>query len=77
MFVHITTRGITMKRILREKEVARITQRSRASRWRDEKAGRFPRRVCIGQNAIGWFEDEIMEWLETRPRGLNNHGPDV
>ncbi len=66
-----------MKRILREKEVARITQRSRASRWRDEKAGRFPRRVCIGQNAIGWFEDEIMEWLETRPRGLNNSGLDA
>jgi prophage regulatory protein len=59
-----------MKRILREREVAQLTHRSRVSRWRDERAGRFPRRVRIGPNAVGWFADEIPAWLETRPRGI-------
>ncbi len=58
-----------MRRILREHEVARLTGRSRVSRWRDEKAGKFPRRVRIGPNAVGWFEDEILEWQESLPRG--------
>lgn len=66
-----------MKRILRDQEVGRITGRSRVTRWRDEKAGKFPRRVRIGPNAVGWFEDEIQEWLESRPRGLNTDGPDA
>ncbi|MCP4400851.1 MAG: AlpA family phage regulatory protein [bacterium] len=66
-----------MRKILREPEVSRITGRSRVSRWRDERAGKFPKRVHIGPNAIGWFEDEIQEWLETRPRGLNTDKPDA
>ena len=59
-----------MRKIIREQQVATLTGRSRASRWRDEKAGTFPRRVRIGRNAVGWFEDEIQAWLESRPRGM-------
>jgi prophage regulatory protein len=59
-----------MRRILREREVAELTHRSRVSRWRDERAGRFPLRVRIGPNAVGWFADDIQVWLEARPRGI-------
>lgn len=29
-----------------------------------EKAGRFPLRVRIGQNRVGWVYDEIVTWIE-------------
>ncbi len=53
-------------RILRRNEVKRRTGRSDASIWRDEQAGRFPRRVRIGPNAVGWLEEEIESWLRER-----------
>ena len=31
-----------------------------------EKAGQFPRRVRLGQNRVGWVEDEINQWIEAR-----------
>lgn len=33
---------------------------------REERAGRFPRRVRIGRNTVGWVADEIEEWLAQR-----------
>jgi len=34
-----------------------------------EKAGNFPIRIRLGQRSVAWYEDEIIKWLETRPRG--------
>ena len=34
-----------------------------------EKAGKFPSRIQLGQRSVGWHEQEIIEWLESRPRG--------
>ena len=31
-----------------------------------EKAGRFPKKVRISANRVGWFEDEILQMLEER-----------
>ena len=31
-----------------------------------EKAGLFPKRVRLGQNRVGWVEDEINQWIEAR-----------
>lgn len=31
-----------------------------------EKAGRFPKRVQLGPNSVGWLEDEIQAWIEAR-----------
>ena len=36
---------------------------------REEKAGRFPQRVQLGPNSIGWVEEEIDQWLAERARG--------
>src|SRR5262245_8361605 len=39
-----------------------------------ERQGAFPKRVKLGsgtrQGAVGWWEDEIDDWLERRPRGM-------
>ena len=31
-----------------------------------EKAGRFPRRLSVGANRIGWLLSEIEAWIEDR-----------
>lgn len=54
--------------IIRLPEVKRRVKKSPVQIWRDVRAGKFPAPVRIGDNAIGWFEDEIDEWLSMRPR---------
>jgi predicted DNA-binding transcriptional regulator AlpA len=34
-----------------------------------ERDDKFPTRVRIGPNEVGWFEHEIDRWLEDLPRG--------
>ncbi len=46
---------------------------SRVTVWRDERAGRFPKRVQTSQGRVGWIGSEIKHHLETRPRV--NPGP--
>lgn len=33
---------------------------------REEKAGRFPKRVHYGVNSVAWIEDEILDWQGAR-----------
>jgi prophage regulatory protein len=56
------------RRILRLPAVEAKTGDSKSTIRRKEVAGLFPRRVQIGPNAIGWFEDEIDAHLEALPR---------
>jgi len=44
------------------------TGKDRVQGWRDVRAGRFPPPIELGPNSIGWFEDEIDDWLASRPR---------
>lgn len=57
-----------VRKILREPEVKQRTGRSRPQRWRDIRAGKFPAPIELGPNSIGWFEDEIDDWLASRRR---------
>lgn len=56
--------------ILRLPAVKLKTQLSRSSIYRLEALGQFPKRVrlCPGGTATGWYENEIDEWLASRPR---------
>lgn len=58
-------------RVVREAERLKITGRSRATWWLDEKSGNAPKRIRIGANAVGWRLSELMEWLQTRDRSLS------
>lgn len=33
---------------------------------REEKAGRFPKRVRLGPSTVGWVEEEIDNWFSDR-----------
>lgn len=60
-----------MKRIIRTTEVLKIVQFSRSTLWRKVKKGKFPAPVELGHNSTGYFEHEIQEWLNSRPRKVN------
>ena len=42
--------------------------KSRVQIWRDVQAGQFPAPIDLGPNSVGWYEDEVDEWLASRPR---------
>ncbi len=50
------------------KRCSEATGKSRITIWRDVKAGTFPAPIELGPNSVGWYEDEINDWLASRPR---------
>ncbi len=52
-------------RIISWKQLKEMVPWSRQHLSRLEKAGKFPQRVQIGQNRVGWVYDEIVVHLET------------
>ena len=66
---------ITMHdRLLRRRDVERITGISRASIYRLMQEGDFPRPVKVGSTAVRWKESDIAAWIETRPVATNELG---
>jgi prophage regulatory protein len=63
------------RKIIRKSAVKEQTGLSDTTIWREEKAGRFPRRVQITANAVGWFQDEITAWVHERIRGSKSPSP--
>ncbi len=53
-------------RFLRIDEVIDKVGLSRPTIWRLERAGEFPRRRQLGRNSVGWVEDEIEQWMQSR-----------
>lgn len=55
-------------KIIRSKEVQKLTGLSRTSLWRLERSGDFPSRVSLGPGSVGWQLGEVREWLDTRQK---------
>ena len=55
-----------VERYVREPECRERTGLSRMTRWRLEENGKFPRRRRISENAVGWLESELSDWLTSR-----------
>ncbi len=58
------------RKIIRSKQVQERSGYSRVQIWRKSRDpdDDFPAPVQLGPNAIGWYENEIDTWLESRPR---------
>lgn len=54
---------IETQRIIRKTELFSKLGLSDATIWRLEKAGKFPKRIKLGGNSVGWFDGEINAWL--------------
>jgi prophage regulatory protein len=63
------------RNILREPACEKKSGLSSTTRWRLERKGEFPARVRLSANAIGWYEDEIDEWIASRSRAREQTFP--
>ena len=54
-------------RLLRRREVERITGLSNSSIYRLMPQGKFPERVYVSSKAVRWRESDINDWLDSRP----------
>jgi prophage regulatory protein len=61
--------------LIRKAEVKAQTGYCHQHIARLEKKGEFPVRVRLGINAVAWWQDEIDEWLASRPRGAAPQKP--
>ena len=57
---------ISKHRIIRKPQLLGMIGLSDPTVWRLERAGKFPRRIKLGSNSIGWIEFEVFQWLETK-----------
>lgn len=51
-------------RLLKIKEVKRLTTKGWTSIDRLEAAGQFPKRIRIGPRSVAWLESEIQKWIK-------------
>jgi prophage regulatory protein len=61
------------QRILRRKEVCHQTGLSYSTVDRLEKAGKFPRRLRLSTQAVGWELGQVEEWIASRERVVAGH----
>jgi len=50
-------------RIIRRAEVRSRSGYSDMHIYRLEKVGKFPKRIQIGPNAVGWLDSEVDDWI--------------
>jgi predicted DNA-binding transcriptional regulator AlpA len=62
-------KGATGRNVIRGwSGLSKKIKKSRVQGWRDVRAGLLPPPIELGPNSIGWFEDELDQWLASRPR---------
>ena len=55
-----------MKRMLSKRQVKELVLYSPQHIARLEAAGQFPKRIKLGVNRVGWLEEEVLDWLQSR-----------
>lgn len=58
-----------MTAILRINDVVKITSMSNSTIYELIKSHDFPRPKRLGKRAVGWLQDDIEDWINTRPKG--------
>jgi prophage regulatory protein len=53
-------------KILRLPKVIERTGLSRSTIYQSIQDGKFPEAVCLGPRAVGWVEEDIEAWLQSR-----------
>jgi prophage regulatory protein len=69
-------RGETAMRILSKRQLRELVLYSPQHIARLEAAGKFPKRVQLGECRVGWIEAEVLEWLQERIR-RRDQSPDI
>lgn len=54
-------------RIVRLKEVQRMTGLSRSTIYAEIAQGNFPKQIQLtGARSVGWHEHEVVQWIKSR-----------
>lgn len=53
-------------RIISMSEAMRLTNLSRSTLWRLQRAGRFPKRISLSPNRVGYLENDVIAWIAAR-----------
>jgi prophage regulatory protein len=57
-------------RVVRVRDLTELLGISRSTLWRWERGGLLPPKRRLGPNVVGWYEEEVQDWLRSRPSGL-------
>ena len=61
--------GTAMPRLLTLRDVKAITALSRSAIYALMAESRFPKPIRIGNRAVRWVEQEVLDFIASRPRG--------
>ena len=53
-------------KVIKIKEVKKLTTLSTASIYRQIKDKSFPKQIKLGERSSAWFYEEIIQWLEDK-----------
>jgi prophage regulatory protein len=67
---------ISQDRIVASKERRTLIPYSDMHVWRLEQVGRFPKRIRLGANRVGWSLRELQEWITARKAERNDNSFD-
>ena len=62
----LSIHGDIVMRLLSKRQLKEMVLYSPQHIARLEKAGKFPKRVQIGPNRVGWVASEVEDWLQER-----------
>ena len=60
------------KQLIDKRELRALVKYSPQHIARLEKAGRFPKRIRLGQNRVAWLLAEVEAWIEERLEGRDS-----
>ena len=63
------TTGSTVPRLLTLRDVTAATALSRSAVYALMAESRFPKPIRIGSRAVRWVEQEVLDFIASRPRG--------
>lgn len=73
--MHTITSSAPPRRILRQPAVIERVGVHPTTLFRWERAGLFPNRILLGPNSVGWYADEVDDWLAARKRQTDTGRP--
>ena len=59
---------MTVPILVPRSRVEQITGLTRSSIYRHMQIGDFPRPLKLGPKSVRWVQDEVVLWVESRPR---------
>ncbi len=58
-------------RLIRLKEVMRVTGLARSTVYKYIAEESFPKPVSLGERCVGWVDDEVQDWIMARVEERN------